>query len=84
MKLNRENDRWFGLYSVTDKSSSFFGPLLVAVITNVTGEVRYGFWIILALMLVALCLPLALFDIEKGSDDAEAYEQEAARVFDVQ
>jgi MFS-type transporter involved in bile tolerance (Atg22 family) len=31
--------RWFGLYSITDKSSSFLGPLLVSIITNQTGEV---------------------------------------------
>ena len=30
---------WFGLYSITDKSSSFLGPLLVSLITNFTGEV---------------------------------------------
>lgn len=31
--------RWFGLYSITDKSSSFLGPLLVSIITNETGQV---------------------------------------------
>ncbi|GAA5835694.1 hypothetical protein JCM3766R1_005824, partial [Sporobolomyces carnicolor] len=30
--------RWFGLYSITDKSSSFLGPLLVSIITNETGQ----------------------------------------------
>ncbi|KAK4047976.1 Autophagy protein 22 [Microbotryomycetes sp. JL221] len=47
-----QSARWFGLYSITDKSSSFLGPLLVALITNATGEIRHGFWLILIMLLL--------------------------------
>ncbi|GAA5983244.1 hypothetical protein JCM10908_000209 [Rhodotorula pacifica] len=67
--------QFFALYSVTDKSSSFLGPLLVAVVTNQTGEIRYAFWVILALMVVSLPV-LAKVDVKRGSEDAERYENE--------
>ncbi|GAA5962605.1 hypothetical protein JCM8115_002142 [Rhodotorula mucilaginosa] len=67
--------QFFGLYSVTDKSSSFLGPFLVAVVTNATGEIRYAFWVILALMVVSLPV-LAKVDVQRGSEDAERYENE--------
>ncbi|KWU47059.1 autophagy-type protein 22 [Rhodotorula sp. JG-1b] len=67
--------QFFGLYSVTDKSSSFLGPFLVAMVTNATGEIRYAFWVILALMVVSLPV-LAKVDVQRGSEDAERYENE--------
>lgn len=67
--------QFFALYSVTDKSSSFLGPLLVAIVTNETGEIRYAFWVILALMVVSLPV-LAKVDVKRGSADAERYENE--------
>lgn len=67
--------QFFGLYSVTDKSSSFLGPFLVAMVTNATGEIRYAFWVILALMVVSLPV-LAKVDVHRGSEDAERYENE--------
>ncbi|BGP55708.1 Autophagy protein 22 [Rhodotorula sphaerocarpa] len=69
--------QFFGLYSITDKSSSFLGPLLVAVVTNQTGEIRYAFWVILALLLASVPI-LARVDVRAGSEDAERYDREAA------
>ncbi|GAA5920541.1 hypothetical protein JCM1841_003478 [Sporobolomyces salmonicolor] len=66
--------RWFGLYSITDKSSSFVGPMLVAVVTNATGQIRHGFWLILGFFLLALPV-LAKVDMRQGSRDAEAYDR---------
>ncbi|GAA5857665.1 hypothetical protein JCM1840_000857 [Sporobolomyces johnsonii] len=66
--------RWFGLYSITDKSSSFLGPMLVAVVTNATGQIRHGFWLILGFFLVALPI-LIKVDMRQGSYDAEAYDR---------
>lgn len=72
-----QSARWFGLYSITDKSSSFVGPLLVAIVTNATGQVRHGFWLILGMMALALFVPLALVDMEKGEADAERCVQDS-------
>ncbi|GAA5839284.1 hypothetical protein JCM5353_004126 [Sporobolomyces roseus] len=69
---------WFGLYSITDKSSSFLGPLLVSLITNLTGEIRHGFWLILGFFWLSLPI-LRGVDMEKGSKDADSFERELER-----
>lgn len=70
-----EAARFFGLYSITDKSSSFLGPLLVAIMTSVTNEIRHGFWLILVMLCLALPI-LRAVDMDKGRADAEAYERD--------
>ncbi|KAM0750426.1 MFS general substrate transporter [Meredithblackwellia eburnea MCA 4105] len=72
--------RWFGLYSITDKSSSFLGPLLVAVVTNITSQIRHGFFLILLMFLLALPLLLKV-DMDKGRNDAECYQRELMEAF---
>ena len=39
----REEARWYGLFPIMDKSSSFHGPLVVGVIGDLTGNIRYAF-----------------------------------------
>ncbi|KAI1793765.1 MFS general substrate transporter [Ganoderma leucocontextum] len=39
-----EEARWYGLFSITDKSSSFVGPLVVGLIADATGNIRYAFF----------------------------------------
>ncbi|GAA5828766.1 hypothetical protein JCM11251_005864 [Rhodosporidiobolus azoricus] len=73
-----EAGRWFSLYSITDKSSSFLGPALVGIITNATGNIRSGFLIILTLFLLAIPI-LYVVDVDKGGEDAERYHRE--RIF---
>lgn len=69
-----EEARFFALYSITDKSSSFIGPAVVALIADRTGSVRAGF----VFLLVALLLPLPVLQsvmMEKGGMDAGMYHQ---------
>lgn len=64
-----EEARFFALYSITDKSSSFIGPAVVAIIADRTGSVRAGF----VFLLVALLLPLPVLravDMLKGREEA--------------
>lgn len=72
--------RWFGLYSITDKSSSFFGPFVVGLIADRTGNIRFGFVFLLAIL--ALPLPLLWFrvDVPDGREQARIYVAEEARV----
>ncbi|BGP32376.1 Autophagy protein 22 [Rhodotorula toruloides] len=72
---NSQSAQWFGVYSVTDKGSSFLGPLLVAYVTQVTGNIRHGFWVILVLLLASLPV-LAKVDMRRGSEDAETFDRE--------
>ncbi|KAJ3115787.1 Autophagy protein 22 [Physocladia obscura] len=63
---------FFCLYSITDKGSSWFGPLIVGAITDSTHEIRYGF----IFLFVMLCLPvfiLQFVNVEKGRFDAEEF-----------
>ncbi|GAA5987349.1 hypothetical protein JCM5350_005635 [Sporobolomyces pararoseus] len=71
----RQSGRWFGLYSITDKSSSFLGPLLVSIITNLTGQIRHGFYLILIFFVLAIPMLLKV-DMERGNQDAEEFEKQ--------
>ncbi|KAJ3210743.1 Autophagy protein 22 [Entophlyctis luteolus] len=66
---------FFSLYAITDKGSSWFGPLIVGAITDATHEIRYGF----GFLLVMLCIPVGVLycvDMEKGVRDAELFHAE--------
>ncbi|KAF8576741.1 autophagy-type protein 22 [Ramaria rubella] len=67
-----EESRWYGLYSITDKSSSFFGPLIVGLISDRTGNFRNVFFFLTAIMWISLPL-LARVDVLQGQEDARQY-----------
>lgn len=71
--------RWFGLYSITDKSSSFFGPFVVGLIADRTGQIRYGF--VFLFTILALPLPLLWWrvDVHEGHEQARVYAEEETR-----
>ncbi|KAF9920059.1 Autophagy protein 22 [Linnemannia zychae] len=71
----RESE-FFGLYAITDKGSSWLGPLAVAAITDATHEIRYAF--IFLLVLLSLPIPIIYFgvDMQQGRLDAEKAGQE--------
>lgn len=62
---------------MTDKASSFVGPLIVGAIANSTGSTRQGFWYILGILIVALGLGL-LWNQAKGRDEAAAFVEQQA------
>jgi len=67
-----EEARWFGLFSITDRSSSFIGPLVVGIVADRTGNIRYGFLFLVAMLWAALPI-LAGLDVERGRTDAHAW-----------
>ncbi|KAF9902451.1 Autophagy protein 22 [Linnemannia zychae] len=71
----RESE-FFGLYAITDKGSSWLGPLAIAAITDATQEIRYAF--IFLLVLLSLPIPIIYFgvDMDQGRLDAERASQE--------
>lgn len=71
----RESE-FFGLYAITDKGSSWLGPLTIAAITDATQEIRYAF--IFLLVLLSLPIPIIYFgvDMHQGRLDAEKASQE--------
>ncbi|KAF9986422.1 Autophagy protein 22, partial [Modicella reniformis] len=71
----RESE-FFGLYAITDKGSSWLGPLAVAAITDTTHEIRHAF--VFLLVLLSLPIPIIYFgvDMNQGRIDAERASQE--------
>ncbi|KAG8887845.1 Autophagy protein 22 [Tulasnella sp. 332] len=74
-----EEARWFGLYSITDKSSSFLGPLIVGLISDATGNMRYAFFFLIGMMLLPIPILLWCLDVASGREDAERYAEETER-----
>ena len=54
------------------KSSSFLGPLVVGIIADATGNIRYAFFFLFGMILAAV-LPLLVVDVAQGRKDAEKY-----------
>ena len=55
-----------------NQSSSFIGPLVVGVISDLTGNIRYGFFFIV--LMVWSSIPILMWvDVEQGRKDAQAY-----------
>lgn len=64
-----EEARWYGLFSITDKSSSFVGPLIVGLIADATGNIRYAFFFLVFMVWLAVPVLLSV-DLERGREDA--------------
>lgn len=75
----RESE-FFGLYAITDKGSSWLGPLAVAAITDATHEIRHAF--VFLLVLLSLPIPIIYFgvDVNQGRLDAEKASQEQGQI----
>ncbi|KAF9221204.1 MFS general substrate transporter [Gyrodon lividus] len=67
-----EEARWYGLFSITDKSSSFVGPLIVGIIADSTGNIRYAFFFLVFMVWLAVPVLLSV-DVEQGRIDAKNY-----------
>ncbi|KAI0052223.1 autophagy-type protein 22 [Auriscalpium vulgare] len=71
-----EEARWYGLFSITDKSSSFLGPLIVGIIADTTGNIRYAFFFLVVMLWVALPVLWGV-DAVQGRLDAQQYQAQA-------
>ncbi|KAI8850035.1 vacuole effluxer Atg22 like-domain-containing protein [Chytridium lagenaria] len=63
---------FFSLYAITDKGSSWVGPLIVAAIGDATGSRRPSFWF----LFVAFLLPIVFFyyvDVRKARFEIAAF-----------
>ncbi|KAF9995407.1 Autophagy protein 22 [Entomortierella chlamydospora] len=69
-----KESEFFSLYGITDKSSSWLGPLITgAIIEN--NDTRWGFIFPLCMMIIPLFLILWV-NVEKGVKDAERFSEE--------
>ncbi|KAL7278222.1 hypothetical protein ACG7TL_008197 [Trametes sanguinea] len=67
-----EEARWYALFSITDKSSSFVGPLIVGLIADTTGNIRYAFFFLVCMIWAAVPILMSV-DVERGREDAQRY-----------
>ena len=73
-----DESEFFSLYEITDKGSSWFGPLMVGLINDLTGELRYSFLVLLALLVIPIPFVLKT-DVIKGKRDAIVYSKTKGR-----
>lgn len=65
---------FFSLFSLTDKSASFIGPMVVGLISDKTGNIRLGFLFLTAML--ALPLPVMMrVRMRTGAAQAQAWSQ---------
>ncbi|KAH7886587.1 autophagy-related protein 22-like protein [Phlebopus sp. FC_14] len=70
-----EEARWYGLFSITDKARfnfSFVGPLIVGLIADGTGNIRYSFFFLVFMVWLAIPVLLSV-NMEQGRLDARDY-----------
>eukprot|EP00835_Amoeboradix_gromovi_P004838 NODE_406_length_9252_cov_0.363269.p5 type:complete len:142 gc:universal NODE_406_length_9252_cov_0.363269:7757-7332(-) len=66
---------FFSLYEITDKGSAWVGPLLTALVRDWTGDFRNSFWVLIAMLVVAIPL-LRNVDMDKGRIDVAHCDEE--------
>lgn len=66
--------QYFGFYEITNKGSSWIGPLIVGLLQASTGDLRYGFFYLVFASAAPIAL-LAWLDVQKGVEQAEAYSK---------
>eukprot|EP00040_Diaphanoeca_grandis_P028037 m.160989 g.160989 ORF g.160989 m.160989 type:complete len:564 (+) comp31208_c1_seq8:255-1946(+) len=67
--------QFFGIYAITDKGSSWIGPLIASQIVKETGDLRYTLFLVLALLAIPAIL-LHFLDVQKGVEEATAFAKE--------
>ncbi|RUS21313.1 autophagy-related protein 22-like protein, partial [Jimgerdemannia flammicorona] len=68
LPAGHENE-FFALYEITDKGSSWLGPLIVGGINSAGHTLRVGFWWVFATLVVPVVL-IAFVNVEKGKREA--------------
>ena len=59
---------FYALYAITDKGSSVFGPAIVGIIVDRTGEIRPAFWF-LAVLVGLPAFFIWFVDVERGKKE---------------
>ena len=67
--------QFFSIFEITNRGSSWLGPVVVSQVYKQTGELRYAFIYILATTLIPALL-LGMLDIEDGRKRAQEYAQQ--------
>ncbi|EDO19134.1 hypothetical protein Kpol_2000p102 [Vanderwaltozyma polyspora DSM 70294] len=69
-----QESTFFSIFNVTDKGSSILGPLLIGLITDYTHDIRYSFFLLFALLILAIPI-FHLLDVERGKKEASSLQK---------
>jgi UMF1 family MFS transporter len=64
---------FFALYEITDRGSSFLGPLLVGAIRDAAGSLQHGFYALLILFAIGVPF-LLVIDLNEGRKQAKDFQ----------
>jgi UMF1 family MFS transporter len=70
---------FYGFFSVSEKFNTVVGPFIMALVTQITGQGRYGI-VTLVIFFIAGILMLRKVDIERGIKQAQAEDAKMIRV----
>lgn len=70
---HRESE-FFSFFELTDKGSSWVGPLVISIMANSSGNLRRSFWYILCMTIIPAFFVLRL-DVEKGKQMVKRTKQ---------
>ncbi|CAG8475853.1 8200_t:CDS:2 [Dentiscutata erythropus] len=72
----------FSLYEITDKGSSWLGPLVTGLISDTTHDLRYSYWFLLVMMTIPIAIIFTV-DVQKGKDDAENFVKKEYEILEI-
>lgn len=70
---------FFSFFELSDKGSSWLGPLLIGLVNDLTDDIRWGVLAIFPVLALSL-VPLFIADEDKGSQQAKRYTEEEMAV----
>ncbi|CAG8505670.1 37096_t:CDS:2 [Racocetra persica] len=72
----------FSLYEITDKGSSWLGPFVVALIEDVTHDLRYSYFFLFVMMIVPIFI-IYTVDVQRGKEDAETFVRKEYEILEL-
>ena len=64
---------YYSFYEISDKGTSWFGPLLFGLVNQLTGSLRPAILSLIFFFIVGLCI-LPFVNVKKAMQDARAFE----------
>jgi UMF1 family MFS transporter len=68
-----DESEFFSLYAITDKGSSWVGPLLQSLIGDLSGLPRAGLLVLIVMIWAPIPILIWLVDMKRGFEDAKLY-----------
>ncbi|KAI3657510.1 hypothetical protein MP638_001203 [Amoeboaphelidium occidentale] len=74
-----KESEFFALYEISDRGTSWIGPLVVGALAGPNGNLRAGFGYVLFTLILPLCMMYWLIDIPKAKKECEVFVLEEER-----